>query len=286
MNIAVLSGTEVKTSKKQWLAYSIIILICIISIIVAFYVQFYGRVDLFGTKDVESYGKKTEEELEQLNENFNQIFTNEIKNEEIEYNTKKEISERPLVYTKYRQQEDKANSYNIDVAIPYINVKSEIVQSYNEEIENTFVNKGREILTSNKKNAIYQVSYVSTVEEGILSLMVQATIKEDTNAQRLIMRTYNYDLRNNKEISLSEVLKIKKLEEKYVQEQISKKIEEEHKRARDLNAMGYAVLDRETKNEMYKIENTRNFYLTQGGLYIVYPYGNTQMTNEMDLIII
>lgn len=277
---------EVKTSKKQWLAYSIIIAICIIAIIVAFYVQFYGRIDLFGTKETGDFGKKSEDSVEELREGFGQIFTNEIKNEGSEYSIKKEITEQPLVYTKYSQQEDKANSYNIDVTIPYINIKNEIVQSYNEEIEKTFVNKGREILLNNVQNSIYQVSYTSTVQEGILSLIVQATIKEGANAQRLIMRTYNYDLRNNKAITLAEVLKIKKLEEKFVQDEINKKIEEEHKKAQDLNAIGYTVFDRDVKSEIYKIENTRDFYLTDGVLYIVYPYGNDKMTNEIDIVVI
>lgn len=277
---------EVKTSKKQWLAYSIIIAICIIAIIVAFYVQFSGRIDLFGTKETGDFGKKSEDSVEELREGFGQIFTNEIKNEGSEYSIKKEITEQPLVYTKYSQQEDKANSYNIDVTIPYINIKNEIVQSYNEEIEKTFVNKGREILLNNVQNSIYQVSYTSTVQEGILSLIVQATIKEGANAQRLIMRTYNYDLRNNKAITLAEVLKIKKLEEKFVQDEINKKIEEEHKKAQDLNAIGYTVFDRDVKSEIYKIENTRDFYLTDGVLYIVYPYGNDKMTNEIDIVVI
>ena len=47
--------------------------------------------------------------------------------------------------------------------------------------------------------------------------MIRATLKEGSKPQRVIIKTYNYDLRNNKEISLAEVLKIEDLDEDQVQ---------------------------------------------------------------------
>ena len=131
MNIVLPEGT--KTSKKQWIAYITIITICIISVVIAFYVQFYGRIDLFGTKDVSAFGSKDEDTLIELEEGFSQIFTNQINNEESEYNNKKELDNVALVYTKYSQQENKINSYNLDVAIPNINIKSDVVSAYRSE---------------------------------------------------------------------------------------------------------------------------------------------------------
>lgn len=57
------------------------------------------------------------------------------------------------------------------------------------------------------KNVIFTVEYVANVQDDILSLMIKSNLKEGSNAQRIIIQTYNYDLRNNKEISLERVLK-------------------------------------------------------------------------------
>lgn len=283
MNITLQKDT--KTNTTQWIAYIAIIVICIIALIIAFYAEFYGRVDLFGIKDVSAFGSKSEEKLIELEEGFNQIFTNQISNEESEYNNKKEFDNKNLVYTKYSQQENKLNSYNLDITIPNINVKSDIVNKYNQEIEKTFVNKGREILSTENQNIIYQVNYTATVQEGILSLIIQSFFKEGTNAQRSIIKTYNYDLRNNKELSLEEVLQIKKLETATVETKIKDKIKKEHDGAQSLISLGYSVFDRNVDDDMYKLENTKEFYLTNDTLYIIYPYGNSKATNEMDLII-
>lgn len=53
------------------------------------------------------------------------------------------------------------------------------------------------------------MEYVANVQDDILSLMIRSNLKEGVSAQRIIIQTYNYDLRNNKEINLEEVLKIK-----------------------------------------------------------------------------
>lgn len=83
------------------------------------------------------------------------------------------------------------------------------MDEYNKEIEDIFVNKARNVLQSENKNIIYTVEYVANVQDDILSLMIRSNLKEGVSAQRIIIQTYNYDLRNNKEINLEEVLKIK-----------------------------------------------------------------------------
>ena len=58
---------------------------------------------------------------------------------------------------------------------------------------------------------MYNVDYVANVQDGILSLIIKASLKQGSNAQKIMIQTYNYDLRNNKEINLQEVLKIEKI---------------------------------------------------------------------------
>ena len=116
--------------------------------------------------------------------------------------------------------------------------------------------------------------------------MIHSNLKEGTSAQRVIVETYNYDLRNNKEISLEEVLRIENIEQDQMQNKIKSEIEIEQKKVEDLKNLGYNIYSRDVKSDTYNIENSNQFYLTNDTLYIVYPYGNETFTSEMDLIII
>ena len=88
-------------------------------------------------------------------------------------------------------------------------------------------------------------------------------MKEGSSAQRVIIETFNYDLKNNKEVTLEEVLKIE-----------------------NLKNLGYNIYSRDVTSNIYNIENTKEFYLTANTLYVIYAYGNGTFTSEMDLIVI
>lgn len=279
---------KLKLSEKQIIIYISIIAFCIISIIIAFYVQFYARIDymeLLGIKSNE-YQKKTDEETETLKANFNTIFNNSITNVSEQNNDKRKDKEKPIIYTSLEKQENKTNSYDINVHIPYINIDNETIDKYNKEIEETFVNKANSILKTQNKNENYTVDYVANIEYDILSLMIRANLKEGTSAQRIIIQTYNYDLRNNKEISLEEVLKIKNIDINDTQNQIKEEIKNEQKKVDDLKALGYNIYSRDTSSDIYDIKNSKEFYLTNDALYIIYAYGNEKITSEMDMVII
>ena len=141
-------------------------------------------------------------------------------------------------------------------------------------------------MQSENKNIIYTVEYVADVQDDILSVMIRSNLKEGSNAQRVIIQTYNYDLRNNKEINLEEVLKIKNIDKSELQNRIKNEIEIEQRKVEDLEKLGYNVYSRDSTNDMYKIEQSKEFYLTNDTLYIVYAYGNENFTSEMDLIIL
>lgn len=275
-------------NKKLLVVYIAIVLVCVISIIIAFYVQFYARIDfseLVGLKKQEEYEAKTTEEIEILKTGFDQIFTNSIDNEEGQNNKKKEIN-KPLVYTELGKKDSKVNCYDIDINIPYINIDNEKIEEYNKEIEDIFVSKMNSVLESKDKNIIYTVEYVANVQYDILSLIIRSNLKEGTSAQRVIIQTYNYDLRNNKEISLEEVLKIENINQEELQETIKSEIELEQKKVQDLKALGYDIYSRDVTSERYYIQNSREFYVTDDTLYIIYAYGNDSFTSEMDLVII
>lgn len=289
MNIVLPDLDEIKKKKrKQLIIYTSIMIVCIICVIIAFYVQFYARIDigrLVGIAREEEFGKKSQEEVEVLENEFENIFTNSLINLEGQGENKKKDTNKDIVYTDIQKKESKLNSYDLEVYIPKINIDSPVIDEYNKEIE-TFVQKTNEILESENKNIIYTVDYVANIQEDILSLMIRSNLKEGTSAQRVIIETYNYDLRNNKEISLEEVLDIEYVDKNLVQNMINSKIEEEQKQVEDLKALGYNIYSRDISSDEYKIENSNQFYLIDNVLYIIYPYGNKNYTSEMDLVVI
>ena len=111
MNVTLPEKNKIKT--KQLILYISIMIICIICIIIAFYVQFYARIDLgrlVGIAKEKEFGKKTEEETELLKSEFSQIFDNYIEDDG-QNNNKKEEQDKSLVYTKYEKKESKLNYF-------------------------------------------------------------------------------------------------------------------------------------------------------------------------------
>lgn len=288
MNVTLPEKEEIK--KGQIILYVSIIIVCIICVIVAFYVQFYARIDLkalIGMGEESIYGNKTEEEVLAFETEFkNALFNNTISNDNGENNNKKKESEKSLVYTEYQKKESKLNSYNLEVNIPLINVDNEIVDNYNKDIQNIFQTLSENVLKSENQNIIYTVDYAANIQDGILSLIIRATLKKGQDAQKVIIQTYNYDLRNNKEINLKEVLKIEKLNEQEIQNKINTKIQQEAQKAEDFQSLGYNIYLRDIDSDIYKLDNSTEFYITPNAIYIIYAYGNETNTSETDLVIL
>ena len=182
-------------------------------------------------------------------------------------------------------KESKISSYDIEVSVPYININNEKAEEWNKEIE-SFEKKAKSILETENENTIYTVEYVANVQEDILSLMIRSNLKEGSSAQRIIIETYNYDLRNNKEITLEKILQIENVEKTEIQQKIKDEIEIEQKKVEDLKDLGYNIYSRNINDDIYKIENSKQYYLTNNTLYIIYAYGNKTFTSEMDLIVV
>lgn len=287
MNVVLPEKNRIK--KKQLFIYISIIIICIISVIIAFYVQFYTRIDIakfIGISQKDGLGSKTEEQQQTIKSEFNTIFNNTITNDNDTNNSKKEEADKKIVYTKYEKKETKLNSYDLEVHIPHINISGEVVEKYNQEIENIFVDMAKKVLQSENNNVIYTVEYVANIQDYILSVMIKSNLKEGSKAQKVIIQTYNYDLRNNKEITLAEVLKIEQLNENDVQNKIKADIQTEQKKAQDLKSLGYNIYSRDINSDIYSIEKSTEFYFTGNILYVIYAYGNQMATSEMDIVVL
>ena len=192
---------------------------------------------------------------------------------------------KDIVYTNYENTDKSANNYEMNVNLPYINIKNQSVKDYNENIKNIFQAKAEEVLKSTNSNVIYTVKYEAYIENNILSLIIYSDLKQDSSAQRIIVQTFNFNLETNKELTLEDIIKIYELDEKTVQDKIDNEIKAEEKKAEDLKALGYNVFTRDTKSDMYKIKNATEFFVHNNNLYIIYAYGNDKLTSERDIVV-
>jgi len=191
-----------------------------------------------------------------------------------------------LVYTIYEKKGSKINDYDVDLHIPCVNIDNEIAEKFNEEIKNVFVKIAQNVVQSENKNTIYSVEYVADIQDNILSIMIKSNLKEGSNAQKVIIQTYNYDLKTDKEVSLKDVIQKENIDEQKVQSIIKEEISNEQKKSKDLRALGYNIYNRDSSSDIYNIENSTEFYLTENTLYIIYAYGNETSTSEMDVVVI
>ena len=141
-------------------------------------------------------------------------------------------------------------------------------------------------------NTVYNVSYAAFVNQDILSLVIKSSLKEQDKSEKVSIKTYCYSLPDSKLLSINNVLESSELlvGKGLTLENIQTTINDEVKKAYNnakIIAENYGTLyERDLKSDIYNIEKTQNFFLTQDGyIYIVYAYGNNDYTNEMDIII-
>lgn len=273
-------------SKHRMVLLGTILLVCIICIAVALYsTLFVNKTNKESKIQIGTVNKQNELILK---EDFNNIFHNELIN-----NTQEDLSQiekidvtKDLVYTALYSTDKKDGVYDLSVEIPLINIKNETIESYNKEIQDTFLSKAMNILTQVEENTIYTVKYVAYINHDILSIVIQSTLKEGSSPQRTIIKTYNFDLENHVHIELEEILSRKRITLKDAEKKISSEIKTYNKNALALQELGYQVFIREENDEMYLIQNAKTFFLGEEDcLYVIYAYGNNHFTNETDLIL-
>ncbi len=273
-----------KIPKKRIIMYVIILLICVIAVIVVVGVQILGNDVVDNMFGINKITKRTEEEEANLKANFENIFDNQIEDKG-EYKIQKIKQDENLVYTNYTK-EDKNEKHEIDVNLPYININNEETDNFNKEIENTFKGKAEEILKDSNQNIIYIVKYKAYVENNILSLVIYSDLKQNTSAQRVIVQTFNFDLKENKKLTLEDIIDSFDLKKADVQNKINTDIQKEQKKSEDLIKLGYNIFSRDINSDIYKVENASEYFVYNNNIYIIFAYGNNKMTSEKDIVII
>lgn len=274
-----------KISKKRIIIYIIIALICIISIVVVIGVQILGNDVIDNLFGINKITKRSEEEEAVLKNNFENIFDNSLENDE-EYQIQKINNNENIIYTSYTK-EDKNDNYEINVNLPYINIENKEVKQFNKEIKDTFEGKAEEtIKNKNNNNIIYTVKYKAYIENYNLSLIIYSDLKQSTSAQRVIIQTFNYDLKENKENKLEDTLNNYSLKTNDVQNKINNDIQKEQKKSEELIKLGYNVFSRDINSDIYKIDNITEYFVYKNNIYIIFAYGNNKITSEKDIVII
>ncbi len=273
-----------KIPRKTIIIYTTLIIICILAIIVAISVEILGNdiVDnLFGINKIT---KKSEEDEAKLKAEFEGILDNNIQDTG-NYQIEKENDNNQIVYTSY-SKEEKNGEYEINVNLPYINIKNEEVNKFNTEIKNTFEEKAEEVIKEQEQKILYIVKYKASIENNILSLIIYSDLKQDTNAQRVIIQTFNYNLDENKMMTLEDTLGAYNLQKDDIQNKINTDIQNEQRKSDELINLGYNVFSRDINSSIYKVENVSEYFIYDNNIYIIFAYGNDRITSEKDIVII
>lgn len=276
-----------KMNKKAVALYIVSIVICILAAIIVACSQYFGSEELdqiIATNTSKVVQGEVDEEL--LIAGFDELFTNQIEAYQSSVNIKKIDDSKDIVYSYYQKQEKKENNYDLDICIPFFNIDNDVTKKYNEAIERDFIKKAESVLESQNSNVIYTVQYIATVEEDILSLMIRSNLKDGSSAQRVIIQTYHFDLKNNKEVTLEDLLNRKGIAIADVENKVKQQIAIEQKKVEDLKALGYNIFERNAEDAMYQVKNTEQFFVKDGNIYLIYAYGNEALTSELDLIIV
>lgn len=281
---------------KRNLLYITISIICVIAIIMAVYYQIFNKTQnrnvINDENIIDEEQGENKQDLEQIKAEFDSLFNNTFDDQGYDITKIKKIEgfeDKDIIYAAYNIKEEKENQYNVDINLPVFNVNGEVSQEFNSITQSIFANKAGEILTNTEKYTIYGVDYIAYLNENILSLVIKSTLKEGNNPQRVIVQTYNYDIITGKKVSLNEILEQKQIDSKIVNQKIEEIVTEANKQAEALSnalsATGQAVYKRDLNNAMYVADNVNYFFIgLDGQIYILYPYGNSNYTSEIDII--
>lgn len=282
------------TGTKKYIFFIVLILVCIIALCIGIYAQFFYK---YSDTDILMLGinigsKKTAEEIDVLKSDFNNLFTNSILINSENVKAEKIEPSKDLVYTVYNLVNQDENYYTVNAQIPTLNIDSESAREINAEIKKEFYDLTNNIMRRTEGNTIYTVSYAAFINEDILSVVIKSSLKEQNKSEKVTVKTYNYSIPEERILSFndllasSKLLEIKEITKEDVQKMIESNIKTAYNNAKIIAEQFGTLYERDLSSDIYKLENTSTFFLTQDGyVYIVYAYGNNDYTNEMDLII-
>lgn len=228
-------------------------------------------------KEQEKMKKQEEEAIINAEENFKRLFLN------LEYTE----NENEAVTLSYKMEKIEQGKYDVNAKVPLLNIETDTANAVNDDINNIFGKKLLEVVKENTAYSKYHVDYIAYTNNNIISLIIKATLKEGSDPQRIMVKTYNYDLVENKLLSLKEYMELNNIDKSAVQSQIINYIRGKNENIDIALAQEYNLYVRDVRSEEYLIENIKNYYIGQDGkLYIVFAYGNNNATETVDVVIV
>lgn len=224
---------------------------------------------------IKSMKKNKEEEVQEEpidTESLEILFKQPFSSEATEY-----------VRTQYNIEDFSVGKYKVQAKVPNLNLAQREAENINKEIQQLIVNNIIKEAFYVQKYTTYNIEYETFLNENILSLVIRCTIKSGDNPRRIVIKTYNYDIENGKQITIADITNIE--QQMDLQNKITQKVEESNKKAEEIIKQGYTAYVRDVESSIYKIENATEFFIGNDNiLYIVYAYGNQDYTDEFDLI--
>lgn len=277
--------------KNPKILYILISILCFLAIIAGIYAQFFvEKTDndnvIPPVENQTGEDDTTEKTSEEIKSEFTNLFTNVLNSNNYDTsNIAKIVDDKDIIYSAYDITESTDN-YEVNIHLPVINISGEIPANFNNITQTVFADKASEVLKNTGDKIIYQINYVAYINGDILSLAINATLKEGSNPQRVIVQTYNYNLATGEEVKLEEILSQKNLVQSEVQNKINETIQKAKQEAEIMVQSGYPVYNRDLTSEIYKLSNISNYCLgPNGNLYIIFAYGNQNHTSAMDIVL-
>lgn len=271
----------------RYMLYAIITVVCILAIFAGVYVVVFKKQTVGNVTNGQNESNNSVEDPQfQVKNNFKELFQNYFVASNYKATNVKKIDEnKELVYEGITYKE--TQNGNLDLHIPLINIKSEIVDKYNETTQSIFVNQANEIIKDKTamKDTIYSVSYTSYINNDILSVAIMANLKQGNKAQKTMLQTYNYNLLTGEDVKINDIIEARGLDVNVINKKIADEVKKANDDALGISSSGYEVYKRDLESDIYKVENVAIFMQgPTGELYIIYPYGNIEYTSEMDVI--
>ena len=89
----------------------------------------------------------------------------------------------------------------------------------------------------------------------------------------------------NKEVTINDIINNRGLDTTAVNKQINSVITEAQANSDAMASSGYNVYKRDLQSDIYNVTNVQTFIQgPKGELYIIYDYGNSENTSEMDIV--
>lgn len=274
--------------KNQKIIFILVGAFCVFALIAGIYTQFFvGNKGSDYTKNPTDNisGDSKPKTQEEIKNQLKSLFTNDFINNST-YEVQKANDSKDIVYSAYDIQK-KEELYEVDIHLPVINISGDVPASFNKITQSVFADETSKIL--NKKyteKVIYDVNYISYINDNILSLAIKSTLKRGNNPQREIIQTYNYNLETGEKVELVDVLTKRNIVQSECQNKINQVVSKAQEEAQILVKSGYQVYNRDLSNSIYQLSNISNFFLgSTGELYIIFAYGNQNFTAEMDVVL-